>query len=383
MVVPMLVCAHVRQIEGGARANKRAAIAPAPGASHIRMVPRPRSARPRPKLLGAWLLFIAAMVFAIVVVGGITRLTESGLSITEWKPVHGIVPPLNEAQWEEEFAGYRAIPQYRAFNAAMTLDGFKQIYFWEYVHRLLARLIGLVLATVLAVFWWKRWVPKGYGWRCLLILALGGLQGAIGWWMVASGLTQRTEVSHLRLAVHLLAAMLIYSVLIWTALDLRAAGRGPSRRRGRIGAAGVLAIGAVAVQIGLGALTAGLRAGYAYASWPLMGDAPLPAGAWQPGRDLMYNLGSNPVVVQFVHRWWAWVAAAAVLSLASRARAAGAPVTALLLAAAVAGQIALGIATLLSGVDLHLAVAHQALATLLLGLTIAAAHAVAGGRRAR
>jgi cytochrome c oxidase assembly protein subunit 15 len=189
------------------------------------MFARPATARSRPRALGFWLLVVAALVFAIVVVGGITRLTESGLSITEWKPIEGTLPPLTDAQWQAEFDGYKAIPQYKAFNSGMTLAGFKHIYFWEYSHRLLARTIGTVLAIVLIVFWWKRWIPRGYGWRTLLIFALGGLQGLIGWWMVASGLTERTEVSHIRLAIHLLAAMLIYGVLIWTALDLYALAR--------------------------------------------------------------------------------------------------------------------------------------------------------------
>ncbi|WP_420141643.1 COX15/CtaA family protein [Sphingomonas sp.] len=340
-------------------------------------MPRFRPATPRPRAYGAWLLVVAAMVLAIVVVGGITRLTESGLSITEWKPVRGIIPPLTDAQWREEFDGYKAIPQYRAFNTGMTLAGFKQIYFWEYIHRLLARLIGLVLAGVLAVFWWRRWIPKGYGWRTLLILALGGLQGAIGWWMVASGLTHRTEVSHIRLAVHLMAAMLIYGVLIWTALDLL------TGRRARLRLLPFAAILAIAVQLALGAFTAGLRAGYAFASWPKMGDAWLPKGAWMQGRDLAFNLTSNPVVVQFVHRWWAWIAAVLVILLGLRAARAGGAGRATALAVLVAVQIALGIATLLTGVALPIAVAHQGVGALLLGLTVAAAHAVGTGRTRR
>ena len=219
---------------------------------------------PRPAALGRWLLVVAALVFAIVIVGGITRLTESGLSITEWKPIRGIIPPLNAAEWQAEFAGYKAIPQYAAFNKGMTLAGFQHIYFWEYLHRLLARAIGTVLAAVLIAFWWKRWIPKGYGPRCWLIFALGGLQGLIGWWMVASGLQARTEVSHLRLATHLMAAMLIYGVLIWTALDLFGEARGRPRAKLRLDPG--TAIFALAIQLILGAFTAGLRAGYAFSS---------------------------------------------------------------------------------------------------------------------
>ena len=339
------------------------------------LLSRPSTSRPRPRALGRWLLVVTALVFLIVVVGGITRLTESGLSITEWKPIRGIVPPLNDAQWQEEFAGYKRIPQYAAFNAGMTLAGFKQIYLWEYLHRLLARGIGTVLALVLLGFWWRRAIPAGFGRRLLLILALGGLQGVIGWWMVASGLQYRTEVSHLRLATHLLAALLIYGVLIWTALDLFALARGDEAGRARLTGLGLGAIAILAVQIMLGAFTAGLRAGYAFASWPRMGDDWFPAGGWNDAMSLAGNLSSNPVVVQFAHRWWAWVAAAAILLLARRVHHAGihGPVHAV--ATLVAMQIVLGVATLMSGVALPIAVAHQAVAALLLGATIWAAHA--------
>jgi cytochrome c oxidase assembly protein subunit 15 len=310
------------------------------------------------------------------VVGGITRLTESGLSITEWKPISGTLPPLTEAQWQAEFAGYKAIPQYKAFNSGMTLEGFKHIFFWEYLHRLLARTIGTVLAIVLLVFWWRRWIPRGYGWRTLLIFALGGLQGLIGWWMVASGLTERTEVSHIRLAIHLLAAMLIYGVLIWTALDLYALARSPYAKRARLKVLPLFAILALAIQLALGAFTAGLRAGYAFASWPLMGDSLFPAGGWQASASLVANLISNPVVVQFVHRWWAFVAALLILLVARAAWRIGAPARAQLLLAVVAAQIALGITTLLSGVDIVLAVAHQAGAAVLLAALIWTSHRI-------
>jgi cytochrome c oxidase assembly protein subunit 15 len=339
------------------------------------MLGRPPIARPRPYALGFWLFVVATLVFAIVVVGGITRLTESGLSITEWKPIRGVIPPLDDVQWQAEFDGYRAIPQYRAFNAHMTLEGFKHIYFWEYLHRLLARAIGAVLGIVLAVFWWRRWIPAGYGWRTLLILALGGMQGVIGWWMVASGLQYRTEVSHIRLATHLIAALIIYSVLIWTALDLLILGG----RRARLKMWPALAILALVVQLILGAFTAGLRAGYAFASWPLMGDTLFPQGGWMGTQGLVHNLVSNPVVVQFAHRWWAWVVAIAAVMLADRARRVGQAGVAIGLVLLVALQIGLGIATLLSGVNLGIAVTHQAVAALLLAAMVWGAHAV--GRR--
>jgi len=336
------------------------------------MFARPLSPDPRPRALGGWLLVVAALVFGIVVVGGITRLTESGLSITQWKPISGIVPPLSDAAWQAEFAGYKAIPQYAAFNQGMTLEGFKHIFFWEYLHRLLARAIGTVLAIVLILFWWKRRIPAGYGPRCWLIFALGGLQGLIGWWMVASGLADRTEVSHLRLATHLLAAMLIYGVLIWTALDLFALARG-HRERSSLTWLPAIAILALAAQLALGAFTAGLRAGYAFASWPLMGDSLFPVGGWAAG-GAAHNLFYNPIVVQFVHRWWAWLVAALAMALALKLRTIGRTPVAKVLMATLILQISLGISTLMSGVAIPVAVAHQAIAALLLALFVWSAH---------
>lgn len=331
------------------------------------------SYRPRPRPLGRWLLVVAALVFCIVIVGGITRLTESGLSIVKWDPILGALPPLTHAQWQAAFDGYKAIPQYAAFNKGMTLEGFQHIFFWEYLHRLLARAIGTVLAIVLIVFWWKRWIPKGYGPRCWLIFALGGLQGLIGWWMVASGLQDRVEVSHLRLATHLLAAMLIYGVLIWVALDLFAEAKG--QPRAKLGLDPGTAIFALAVQLMLGAFTAGLRAGYAFSSWPLMGDSFFPAGGWRPG-SIGFNLSYNPVVVQFLHRWWAWVVVMVALLLAQSAWRRGGRVAGIHVLVLVAVQVSLGIATLLTGVALPIAVAHQAVAAMLFACFVWCAHVI-------
>jgi cytochrome c oxidase assembly protein subunit 15 len=333
----------------------------------------------RPAAIARWLYLIAALIVAMVVVGGITRLTESGLSITQWKPISGIVPPLTHAEWTAEFANYQRIPEYQQLNRGMTLDGFKAIFFWEYLHRLLGRVIGLAFALPLVWFAVRRQIPRGYGWRLTALLALGGLQGAIGWWMVASGLSVRTDVSHLRLATHLGTALFILGGIVWTARDLDMLAANPMARATALRLAPALAIGALAVQILLGALTAGLDAGYAFSSWPLMGDAFFPAGvpmvtpAWRNAID-------NPIVVQFLHRWIAFVAAGALLWLAYRARMRNAPRTALAVAALVVAQIALGIATLLSGVEIVVAVAHQANAALLLIATVAAAHAVSRRR---
>ncbi|MBD3761413.1 COX15/CtaA family protein [Rhizorhabdus sp.] len=334
---------------------------------------RPEQPAPRARALSHWLLLIAALVFAIVVVGGITRLTESGLSITEWKPIRGIIPPLDQAEWQAEFDNYKRIPQYAAFNLHMDLAGFKAIYFWEYLHRLLARGIGAVLAVVMAVAWWRRAIPWGYGRRMIGIFLLGGLQGVIGWWMVYSGLSVRTEVSHIRLAIHLTAALLIFSALLWTALDLRRLHRDPSARPAPLTGLGLAALLILAVQIILGAFVAGLRAGYAFASWPHMGEQWFPSGGWNPALGLA-NLYDNPIVVQFIHRWWAWIAAFAVLALARAARNRGATGPVHAIAALVILQILLGIATLMTGVQIEVAVAHQAVAVLLLAATLWAAH---------
>jgi cytochrome c oxidase assembly protein subunit 15 len=334
---------------------------------------RPEQPAPRARALSHWLLLIAALVFAIVVVGGITRLTESGLSITEWKPIRGIIPPLDQAEWQAEFDNYKRIPQYAAFNLHMDLAGFKAIYFWEYLHRLLARGIGAVLAVVMAVAWWRRAIPWGYGRRMIGIFLLGGLQGVIGWWMVYSGLSVRTEVSHIRLAIHLTAALLIFSALLWTALDLRRLHRDPSARPAPLTGLGLAALLILAVQIILGAFVAGLRAGYAFASWPHMGEQWFPSGGWNPALGLA-NLYDNPIVVQFIHRWWAWIAAFAVLALARAARNRGATGPVHAIAALVILQILLGIATLMTGVQIGIAVAHQAVAVLLLAATLWAAH---------
>ena len=336
--------------------------------------------RARPRAVARWLVAVAALIVAMVVVGGITRLTESGLSITQWKPISGIIPPLTDAQWQAEFAGYKRIPEYQQLNRGMTLAGFQAIFFWEYLHRLLGRVIGLAFALPLLWFAWRRWVPAGYGWRLGALLALGGFQGAIGWWMVASGLSVRTDVSHLRLAVHLVTALFILSGIAWTALDLFALARNPLSPPARLTLLSAGALTLLALQITWGAFTAGLDAGYAFASWPLMGDAWFPAGAPMLA-PAWINAVDNPVVVQFIHRWMAFAAAAGLVWLAARAARAGAPRVAFAVIALTGLQISLGIATLMSGVEIVVAVAHQLNAALLLLASVAAAHAVGRARQ--
>lgn len=344
------------------------------------MPKRPALSRPRPAALSVWLLLVAGLVLAMIVVGGITRLTESGLSITRWDVVTGAVPPLTAEDWQAEFDAYRTSPQYLQVNRGMSLEDFKAIYFWEYVHRLLGRLIGLAFAIPLAFFWWRRAIPPGQGGKLAGLLALGALQGAIGWWMVASGLVDVPEVSHIRLAVHLLAAFAIFGGLIWVALDLRRLAERPAAPAARVPTVAIWALSILFLQFLFGAYVAGLEAGYSFNSWPRMGDEWFPADAPIEG-GLFRNLADNPVVVQFVHRWLAFAVAAAAALLAIRAWRAGERSAASAVIAAVAIQVWLGILTLLTGVDIRVAVAHQAMAAMLLGAIVFAAHRLGGRTR--
>jgi heme a synthase len=331
--------------------------------------PPARAASLRPLAVSNWLLIVAALVFAMVVVGGITRLTESGLSMVRWEPISGAIPPMTEAAWQAEFDAYRATPEYQKINRGMSLAEFKDIYFWEYVHRLLGRFIGLAFALPFIWFALKRAIPPRYGWRLTALFVLGGMQGVIGWWMVASGLVDRPEVSHIRLAVHLLLALFIFGLLIWTALDLRNPGSQPAK----LPVSGAWAFSLLGLQLMFGAYVAGLDAGYAFNSWPRMGDEWFPSGAPML-EPFIANFVDNPLVVQFVHRWLAWGVAAAASALAVLAWSRGAFGPAIAVVVAVTVQILLGIATLLSGVELWIAVAHQAMAAVLLATFVVAAH---------
>ena len=327
--------------------------------------------RARPHALATWLFAVAALVFAMVVVGGITRLTESGLSIVHWNPIGGVVPPLNEAQWQDMFAAYRASPQGRLVNAGMTLGAFKGIFFWEWLHRLIAMSFSFVFVLPLAVFALLRWIPRGYGVRLTALLALGGLQGALGWWMVASGLVNVPAVAHERLAAHLVNALVVMSGCLWTALDLRRDGSVAAPRPTAWIVPFTLLLG---VQIIWGAFTAGLRAGHASDTWPLMFGQLVPPG--------LASLIDDPVSVQFVHRTLAWAVAASALWVAWRLYSAGAGPRALAIGGLVLLQFTLGVATVVYGVPIAIAAAHQAVATLLLAATITAAHWSVQGKHA-
>jgi cytochrome c oxidase assembly protein subunit 15 len=334
-----------------------------------------------------WLYAVAAMVLAIVLVGGATRLTESGLSITEWKPVMGVVPPLSEPQWQSEFEKYQSIPQYRELNNGMSLDAFKTIYWWEWTHRLIGRTIGAVFLLPFLWFLWRGWIGPRLRNRLWLIFGLGALQGGVGWWMVASGLADRVEVSQYRLATHLVLACLIYVALLWTA---RRWDKAPSAQihepvpaRIRFGAIALLVL--VLVQIYLGAIVAGLRAGHTYNTWPLIDGALVPDSARLFfNTPLWRNFYENTLTAQFDHRMLAyaiWIVALLHAFGAGRVLRRGSVVVgAILLAVAVTLQAALGIWTLLMVAPLSLALMHQAMAMIV--LTIATVHAASVAERA-
>jgi cytochrome c oxidase assembly protein subunit 15 len=336
----------------------------------------------RSTAVAIWLWGLAALVLLMVVVGGVTRLTESGLSITQWKPVTGVLPPLSEAEWRAEFESYKQIPQYAAIFPTMDLAGFKFIYFWEWVHRLLGRLIGVAMVLPLAYFWLRRSLPRGFKAKLLGVLALGALQGAVGWWMVKSGLTDRIEVAQERLAIHLVLAAVTFAALVWLAVSV--ARRKPELSGGGVAVLRWLTLGTVftlILQIGLGALVAGLRAGRAYNSWPLIEGAFIP-----PLDDLAMlepvwrNLVDNVLTVQFQHRMVAYVLVGlALIQMPLAALVAGggrAFRRSVVLAGLVCVQVAIGIVTLLLAVPLWAGLLHQAVAMMVLGHAVAHAQAL-------
>jgi cytochrome c oxidase assembly protein subunit 15 len=340
------------------------------------------SSTARPLALSNLLMFVVAMVFAMVVVGGITRLTESGLSITQWDVVSGIVPPLSHADWVREFALYQATPQFQevAGPAGMTLSGFKFIFFWEWAHRLLGRVIGLLFFVGVGWFALKRAIPRGYGWRLTALFVLGGAQGAVGWFMVMSGLEGRTEVSPYRLSAHLLFALFLMAALLWTALDLRALARDRGARPARLTGWGLLALATLFVQLLLGAWVAGFRAGYVSNSWPLMGGRFFPEGVdWS--RGVGFAQSHDPFLLHFSHRWWAWVVVLVLVLFARKLRKVdGGRRAGIAIHSAFGTQILLGILTVLSGIALWLAVLHQATGALLVAATVWGAHALGRSR---
>ena len=321
-----------------------------------------------------WALIVAGLVFIMVLVGGATRLTESGLSITQWNPISGVLPPLNAADWAAEFEGYKKIPQFAMMNADMTLEGFKSIFWWEWAHRFLARLVGVVFILPALWFWFCGQLKGAFGRRIVWATGFLALEPIVGWWMVSSGLSERTEVAQERLAIHLLIAAAVFAALIHAVV-----GAGEPRREGH--SRGVVATAwafaaLVFVQLGLGALVAGLRAGRIYNDWPTMGGQFMPSEVFRGG---LLSLVDDAATSQFDHREIAYLVllfavvlaftAAVGTSLAKRAR---------ILAVVAFVQVVLGVATLVTVVQLHAALTHQAVALVLFGLAVA--HASATGR---
>jgi len=324
-----------------------------------------------------WLFFIAALVLAMVTVGGATRLTDSGLSITEWQPILGAIPPLTDAHWQEAFAKYREIPEYHLVNKGMSLGAFKAIYWWEWSHRFLGRIIGLAFALPLAVFWLMGALRPGYPLKLVGVLALGGLQGVIGWYMVKSGLVDRVDVSQYRLALHLTVAFLILALVLWLAFELGRPQREGASHGGGLATLPLVIVGGIVLQVVLGAFVASLKGGLVYNTWPSMGGELFP-------HDLLaiepwyHNPFENPVMAQFNHRLIAYAVVALVAVDAWRTFSAetgsARRFSSGLLVAGVLAQAALGIWTLLEAVPLGLGIAHQSGAAILLALAVRHLH---------
>ena len=320
-----------------------------------------------------WLLIVAALVVGTLIVGGATRLTESGLSIVEWKPVTGAVPPLTEAQWASEFDKYKQIPQYREINRGMSLSEFKTIFWWEWAHRMLGRVIGAVFLLPLLFFMWRGWIGRDLRWPLIGLFALGGVQGAVGWWMVSSGLTERVSVSQYRLAFHMTLACIIYAAIVWVVARMKRIESVAVPPRLRAGA--VLLLGLTLLQIYLGALVAGLDAGLTYNTWPHIDGALIPSAdrLWFE-TPLWRNFFENALTVQFNHRmlaylillvalWHSWDTARLTRDRLTRAYAT-------LFVLLIVMQAMIGIATLLYAVPIGLALLHQGMAIVLLTVAV-------------
>jgi len=332
-------------------------------------------APPARRAVALWLFFGAAMIFAMVVIGGVTRLTESGLSIVRWEPISGTLPPLSEADWQTQFTLYQQSPQYQQVNRGMSLAEFKTIFWWEFIHRLWGRLIGVVFALPMLIFWLRGAFDGALKRRVLLLFALGGVQGAIGWWMVASGLRDVPAVSAYRLATHLGMALVIYALTLWTALGLvQPRTASPALATEKRAATGMLAL--IAVTILAGAFVAGLDAGMIYNEFPFMGDGLVPPDYRNPALTFVQNIFENHAAVQFHHRVLAMgvVVGAIGLGLWLWGRAAAVRGWLLALLGAVVLQVILGILTLLYQVPVDLGAAHQAGAVVLLTAAIGLCH---------
>ncbi len=332
-----------------------------------------RSDRSHP--VAVWLLVVAALVLAMIVVGGATRLTGSGLSITEWKPVTGALPPMSAQDWNDEFALYKQIPQYAQLNHGMSLEQFKTIYWWEWSHRLLGRLIGAAFALPFVFFLFRREIPRRLVGRCVGLFALGGLQGAVGWWMVASGLSERVSVAPERLMVHLGLAFALLGALVWTALD---AWNGAARQTlPSPWSRGALALlGLIFLQILLGALVAGTHAGLIYNDWPLMNGSLIPKD--YAGTSIWATIAHSQGAVQLHHRLGGYLLTLVAIAMAwaatrSRYLSFDTRILVLAVGASIVLQAILGVITLIFGVPIWLGIAHQIAAAMVLSLAVALA----------
>ncbi|HEY2071881.1 MAG TPA: COX15/CtaA family protein [Rhizomicrobium sp.] len=333
---------------------------------------------PGPRAVGIWLLSIAAVIMLMVIIGGLTRLTGSGLSITQWDPIVGAIPPLSDAAWQAAFHKYQQIPQYTHEHLGMSLDGFKGIFWWEWTHRLLGRLIGVVFFVPFLWFAWRGAIKQAQIPRMVVLFLLGGLQGFVGWWMVESGLETRDSVSQYRLAIHLGVAIILFGAILWTAFEYlrpRPAGaRAASFAGWALGFAGL-----VYVQMLLGAIVAGLHAGLVYNTWPSMN------GTFVPSEAMFYkpwyiNVFENPALAQFDHRMVAYtvVLAAVALWLRGRKLQRRAQASGNMLLSIAVLQVVLGIVTLLNQAPTALAAAHQTLAVVLFGSALWHAYVLKG-----
>lgn len=332
-------------------------------------------AEPHRRAIRRWFLSIAALTWCVLIVGGATRLTHSGLSMVQWQPILGVVPPLSHADWQRRFEQYKQFPEYQKLRTNMTLQEFEFIYYWEYLHRLLARAIGIVFLLPFAFFLMRGWMNRDVAWRAAVLFGLGMMQGLMGWLMVASGLVDRPSVSHYRLAAHLSLAFMIFGYALWLARDLAV---GENRPKVSIAAYGFVRRGLIitgvllCTQIVWGAFVAGLKAGFFANTFPLMG------GRWVPPEIASLDFVSNPVLVQWTHRVVGTVLTIAIIAFVTLCHRRKVDRRSLMFARLLMGvtlaQYALGVITLINAVPVLLGVAHQALAMLLFGVWIAWLH---------
>ena len=328
--------------------------------------------------VATWLLFCAAVIFGMILLGGVTRLTNSGLSMVEWKPLMGVIPPLSEEAWQETFDKYRLYPEYRKVNRGMSLDDFKSIFMFEYLHRVLGRLIGVLFALPLLYFAWRGAIRPGLMPKLWLLFFLGGCQGLLGWYMVKSGLVDNPRVSQYRLTAHLGLAVAIYAYMLWLAFELLFTSRArPAARGNSLGRWSLVLVGLLFLMILSGGLVAGTRAGFAYSTWPLMGDSFIPRGLYA-GTPAWLDMFEDITTVQFNHRMFAYLLVLLIgvfaVAVYRSGRGGRAPLAVSLLLLALAVQVVLGISTLLLHVPVALAAAHQGGAMLLLTASLYTSH---------